>query len=376
MSDILTSKRLLRLTLACAALLGAHLSTPSAQAQQGYPPPPGGGNPMCVRLEAQLAMIDRGGGTDPARAEQIRRYEEAASRQQAELDRIIYQARQMGCESSGFFSMFSNQPAQCTPLNHQIQQMRGNLDQVIGGLERLRVGTPGSSDRSSQRRSVLLALAQNNCGPQYAAAARSAGPGDGGGGFFDNIFGNNHPGYGGEDMQIAPPESGAPSGTFRTVCVRSCDGYYFPISFATVPSRFGDDERACKNQCPAAEAQLYTYRNPGEDMNHAVSLSGAPYSSSANAFRYRQSYNPSCSCKAAGQTWSDALKAIDDKGNQGDIIVTEERAKRMAQPPATKASNRKPATPAAGTTDAATPSTAGGANQIRSVGPTFLPKQQ
>ena len=69
-------------------------------------------------------------------------------------------------------------------------------------------------------------------------------------------------------------------------------------------------------------------------MNQAVSINGQPYSSSPNAFRYRQEFNPTCACKAAGQTWSDALKAIDDKGSveQGDIIVTEERAKKMSQP--------------------------------------------
>ena len=119
--------------------------------------------------------------------------------------------------------------------------------------------------------------------------------------------------------------------------MRSCDGAYFPISFATVPGRFPDDEKTCKALCPAAEANLYAYRNPGEDMNQAVSISGQPYSSSPNAFRFRQEFNPSCSCKAAGQTWSDALKSIDDKAaaeQQGDIIVTEESAKKMSRAPA------------------------------------------
>src|SRR6201996_2011538 len=121
------------------------------------------GNPMCPRLEAQLASIDRGSTGDPARDDQLRRYQDAASRQQGELDRVTAQAKRMGCDSSGFFSLFSGQSAQCGPVNNQIQQMRGNLEQITSSLERLRVGTPGSSDRDSQRRSVLLALAQNNC---------------------------------------------------------------------------------------------------------------------------------------------------------------------------------------------------------------------
>jgi len=269
-------------------------------------------------------------------------------------------------------------------VNNQIQQMRANLDQITTSLERLRGGGLGGSERENQRRSVLLALAQNNCGPQYANAVQQ-GPGN----FLSNLFGNNNP-------STPPLDVGPPSGTYRTVCVRSCDGAYFPISFATVPGRFPDDEKTCKALCPAAEANLYAYRNPGEDMNQAMSISGQPYSSSPNAFRFRQEFNPSCACKAAGQTWSDALKAIDDKAaaeQQGDIIVTEESAKKMSRAPVKQA----PGPAKKGTTTATTapdptptpapspaPSSAAAATSgaspdksdnkpIRSVGPTFIP---
>jgi Protein of unknown function (DUF2865) len=331
---------------------------------------------MCQRLEGQLAMIDRG-GSDPAKADQIRRYEEAQGKQQAELERVTSQAKRMGCDSTGFFSLFSGQSAQCGPVNNQIQQMRANLDQITSSVQQLRGG--GNSERDSQRRSVLLALAQNGCGPQYAAAARAAQPS----GFFDNLFGGGNNGALPPDAG-GPPDAITPSGTYRTVCVRSCDGFYFPISFATVPSRFADDERTCKNLCPAADANLFTYRNPGEDMNQAVSVSGQPYTSTPNAFHYRQEFNPTCSCKAQGQSWADALKNIDDKTSaeqQGDIIVTEDRAKKMSQPlPATRAAAQKKATsspadaPASPTPDQ-TPADGAGTsgNKIRSVGPTFIP---
>ena len=364
--------------LACAALLGVFMLRVDAWAQMSpaAPPPQGAPvNPMCPRLEAQLAALDRGGGTgDPARDEQIRRYQEAAAKQQSELDRVTFQAKRMGCDSSGFFSLFSGQSAQCGPVNNQIQQMRANLEQITTSLERLRGGF--GADRENQRRSILLALAQSNCGPQYANAVR--GPGN----FLDNLFGNNN--------NPMPPgaDLGPQSGTFRTVCVRTCDGAYFPISFATMPARFPDDERTCKALCPAAEATLFTYRNPGEDINQAVSINGQPYASSPNAFRYRQEFNPSCACKAAGQTWSDALKSIDDRAaaeQQGDIIVTEESAKKMSRVPTKPA----PAAAKKGTTAAvpdaapapdAPPSPAAPApgtpsenKPIRSVGPTFIP---
>jgi hypothetical protein len=378
--------------LTCAVLLGiAAPAAPSfAQMNPGAAPPPpqqqgAQTNPICIRLEGQLATIDRGAGTgDPAKDEQIRRYQEAQSKQQGELDRVTLQAKRMGCESSGFFSLFNGQSAQCSPVNNQIQQMRANLEQITTSLERLRSGGIGGADRENQRRSVLMALAQNNCGPQYAAAAR--GPGN----FIDSLFGNNNP-----SSSLPPPSAdlGAPSGTFRTVCVRTCDGAYFPVSFATVQARFQDDERTCKQLCPAAEATLFAYRNPGEDINQAVSIGGQPYSSLPNAFKFRTEFNASCSCKAAGQTWSEALKSVDDKAaveQQGDIIVTEESARRMQQraqpknPPAPTAKKggapgttaAAPATTAPAPAPADTTATAADKDKIRTVGPTFIPPKQ
>ena len=329
--------------LACVALLGILAPGADALAQmspnapppppqaQAAPPPPS--NPVCVRLEAQLAMIDRGGTGDPARDDQIRRYQDAANKQQAELERVTAQARRMGCNSSGFFSLFSGQSSQCGPVNTQIEQMRSNLDQITNSLERLRGG--GGYDRESQRRSVLTALAQNSCGQQYVNALNNSNSSSGPGNFFSNLFGNNNPApVPNPGEAVGPIDNGGQSGTYRTVCVRSCDGFYFPISFATVPARFPDDEKTCKALCPAAEAVLYTHRNPGEDMNSAVSISGQPYTALPTAFKFRSEFNPSCSCKAAGQTWADALKSADDKATaeqQGDIIVTEESAKKMQQ---------------------------------------------
>ncbi|WP_407165040.1 DUF2865 domain-containing protein [Bradyrhizobium sp. ORS 111] len=375
--------RFSRWLLTCAVLAGIALPASDAFAQVN-PGPPGPApqqaqaNPMCARLEGQLATIDHGGGSgDPAREEQIRRYQDAATRQQGELDRVTAQARRMGCDSSGFFSLFNNNSAQCGPVNNQIQQMRANLDQMTANLERLRSGGLGGADRENQRRSVLTALAQNNCGPQYAAAA-ARGPGN----FLENLFGGG--GNASPDPEIPPPgpEYGAQSGTYRTVCVRTCDGAYFPISFATVQARFADDERVCKAQCPAAEASLFAYRNPGEDINQAVSISGQPYTSLPNAFKYRTEFNPSCSCKAAGQSWAEALKGIDDRASveqQGDIVVTEESARKMqlrAQQQATK-SGKKGAPAAAqqqpAAADATAPAAPSSDGQIRTVGPTFIP---
>ena len=221
----------------------------------GAPNPAPSSNPICVRLESQLTALTQG-SADPVRAEQIKRTEDAIAKQQADLDRTVAQAHKAGCAGQGFFAFFSALSPQCGPITSQIQQMRGNLDRMISDLEQLKNGNTG---QEGQRRALIGQLAQNNCGAQYTAAANSWG---GPQGFFDALFGGG--------TIVNPGGDGAPSGTYHTVCVRACDGYYFPISYSTVPSRFSDDARACQRLCPAAEAELYSFRNPGEDMEQAV----------------------------------------------------------------------------------------------------------
>jgi hypothetical protein len=271
-------------------------------------------NPVCRGLEAQLASLDRGGGD---RGDQQRRYEDAVNRQQFELDRLNSQARKLECGGSGLFSIFQNSPPQCATLTRQIEQTRESVDRARADLQR----SGGNLDAGEQRRSLLFALGNNNCGPQYRNASLSAGGGQGRT-FLDNLFGNN--GGGGFSS-----DGGS---TFRTICVRTCDGFYYPISFATNSSRFRDDEQACQRSCPASPVTLYTYRNPGEDVAQAVSLNGQTYSELPNAFRYRQQFDATCSCRAQGQSWADALKQINDNVEQGDVIVTEKSSKQMAVP--------------------------------------------
>jgi hypothetical protein len=323
MIERLTARLLRRLVPGALALAG--MLAP-AEAQPGPGAAAGGPrNPVCVRLEAQLATVDRG-TVDPARAEQIRRLEEGVNRQQTELDRLNAQSRRSGCESRGIFSLFSAQPAQCGPLTGQIAQARANLDRTIVDLQRLQ---SNSADVEGQRRVILAALGQSECGPQYRQFVNRGGSPGGGGGFFDNLFGGLGPGI--VNPTINPD---APQGnTYRTLCVRTCDGYYFPISYSTVQGKFAEDEKICQAMCPAAEAVLYTHRNPGEDVSQAVSTTGRNYTELPTAFAYRRAFTPTCSCKAVGQTWADALRHLEDQTvERGDIVVNEERARLLSLP--------------------------------------------
>lgn len=336
----MNASRPIGLALAClVALFGAASAQPVPPGSIPGSPPPGvrapqpvfpntptaQGNPICVRLETALRQLDVPTGGDP---DVLRRYDESINRQRVEVDQAIMQGRRLGCDSRGGFFLFGSlqRPPQCDQLNARIVQMRNNVDRMVAEVERLRGSDTG---RDPQRRQLVAALAQNNCGPQYRAAAAPQQP-QRPRGLFESLFGGP---LREEASPDADPLQMPQSGAFRTVCVRTCDGFFFPISYATTQAKFAEDEQACRRLCPAAETELYYHRNPGEEIEQAVSTLGAPYMSLPTAFKYRQAIDPACACRGPGQTWSEALTGRRDATLQpGDIVVTEERARQLSQP--------------------------------------------
>jgi hypothetical protein len=356
-----------------------------AQQQPPQPPqqPQAQQNPYCSRLETQLQAFDRG-SNDATRGEQLRKFEETATNQQSELDRQELAAQRAGCERNSFFVLLSGQQAQCGPINKKIQQMRDNLERIQADMERMR-GDP-APEREGQRRAILVALAQNNCGQQYQQQV-AATPPPRSGGLFESLFGPKSVFVPGGDA----PGMSAPSGTYRTICVRTCDGFYYPVSYATNPARFAEDEKVCRQSCPAAEVQLFSHRNPGEDINQAVSVnSQQPYTALPNAFRYRTSFDQSCSCRRPGETWAQALKNMEDTTvEQGDIVVNDQRARQLSQPrvdaqgkpikieprvaPRPDPKAAQTAAPAPASAPAEEPSKPDPNRTVRAVGPVFIP---
>jgi len=332
--------------------------------------PPGAGalaqsdNPACRRLEGQLTSLDRG-NSDPGRAGQIRQAEDALNRQQFEVDKLVARARQMGCGNIGFFSIFSNPPRACGPLNRRIEQQRDALDRMQIQLEHLQGGT---AERAARRQSLLIALADNGCGQQYRQAARAGQQG----GFFDRLFGPGN---------IFTTPQGEIGGTYRTLCVRTCDGYYFPVSFETTPDHFRQDELTCQRMCPAADTQLYTYHNPGEEVSQAVSLNGRLYTELPTAFQYRKQISPACGCRRPGESWAEALQETggDQTLAPGDVVITDRNATRVVvQPganPGTKpAADAKAKTSKSDAAAQASDDADKAKRKVRNIGPTFLPK--
>lgn len=248
--------------LALAIGAAAILATPATSQQ------------VCLQLESQLAALERQ-DNQAAYQSVLAQYQRA----QASYDAAYRAADQAGCIPRLFRLQV---PAGC-------QATRAQLDSQLSELTRLQqqLQSFNPNQNAAARNNLLRALAANDCGAQYAPYANQAG---GGGRLLDRLFGLPQNGAG----PLVPLVV-----TYRTICVRDCDGYYFPISFSTTPAQFEADQRTCQAQCPGAT--LYYYENPGAPVETAVSINGQPYSQLPNAFAFREYYNPDCGCQPATQ---------------------------------------------------------------------------
>jgi hypothetical protein len=145
--------------------------------------------------------------------------------------------------------------------------------------------------------------------------------------------------FGGMFMLEPPP----PPATYATVCVRLCDGFYWPISFAASKGSFGRDDKVCQSSCNMP-TRLFIYRNPGGSAEQMTDLRGQPYSRLPTAFQYRASYSDSCKCRA--HPWEQeakdlhrmyALQQAVRKGNTrvlAELQTLEKQVQKTSTPPA------------------------------------------
>ena len=293
-------------------------------------------NSDCERLRRAIA--------DSTRSGQGAQYQAAAERQRAEINRTVAYADQIGCNNKKFLFFGSDPPAQCGQIQAQIGRMRTNL----GDLQSRAGGGPGGRGET---------IARYN-----AQCANQPSPG-----IVDALFGQPKSGEveeqplspdgsltGGPDEKSAAPTGEARAGG-KAVCVRSCDGAFFPVSYSASSNRLDSLAEMCRALCPNTEVTLYTYPVTGE-IEQAVSINGARYLDSPTALRFRHAFDSSCSCRRRGQTWASALapaEALLGKEDKSDIIVTPEKAAELSRPKAdvkldAKAKSSKSAKGAAG----------------------------
>ncbi len=282
-------------------------------------------SPVCGQIRAELAQLGNTAGAAPNRD---------STRLRAELGRIRLAIQQNDCNRSGFLG-FNAPPAVCAPLRAQASQYEAQIRQIEGG----------GAVNNPRRAQLVAALDRYGClGPpqQPQRGVIYATPGEPS--LFERLFGDERPvdRRGADGMPIDP--DGEPRerlGGRMAVCVRTCDGFYFPVNFEGIGAR---DEygQVCQSLCPAAETQVF-FMPLGAEIDRAATRDGRPYMSLAAAKKFQQARDPACFCKQPGQTWSSAMKGIEDlvETRKGDIVVTEEQALAMSRPKGAQTTDRK-----------------------------------
>ena len=85
-------------------------------------------------------------------------------------------------------------------------------------------------------------------------------------------------------------------GAYRTVCVRLCDGYNWPISFATARSSIERDAKQCERSCESP-AKLYASENQGSQLADMKDEGGRYYHELTTALLYQSIYDAACKCR-------------------------------------------------------------------------------
>ncbi len=239
---------------------------------------------ICVQLEQRLAQESQKG---TGGREAIPRIENDLRNVQRTLRTAETQLERADCYEQFLFTRTLRRTRQCIDLSRQVESTR----QQIADLNAQRQQLLGSVDRSYQD-DIIRELARNGCGAAYQQEANRRG----GTNPFSSLWQDDEDsGSRGQGNSFGA----LPFATYRTLCVRLCDGYYFPISFSTLPNHFARDSDACQSKC-AAPSELYYHQNPGGGVEQMISAkSQQPYSSLKSAFKYRKEYVQGCSCKQA-----------------------------------------------------------------------------
>jgi Protein of unknown function (DUF2865) len=270
-------------------------NNPSQWTPPPGPPPPGQSGPaqapqpgaqsysaksnICIQLEQRLVQEGQRGNQSrdlmPMVETEINQVEQQARAAQQQLDRS-------DCYEFFLFTKNLRSTRKCKELASAADQTKRRLADLDVQRQQLQ-----SSSGRSYADDIVRELQRNNCPGNYSQqASRREG---GNGSIWQEEGGAGGGGLGSYNS--------VPYATYRTLCVRQCDGYYFPISFSTLPNHFERDAELCQSKC-AAPVDLYYYQNPGGAVDQMLGYrTNEPYKSMKSAFRYRKEFVAGCSCK-------------------------------------------------------------------------------
>ena len=107
----------------------------------------------------------------------------------------------------------------------------------------------------------------------------------------------------------------------RSVCVRLCDGFHFPVGNLPSDRDRPAHEAQCASLCPGAPTRLFVMAPGSEKIEEAVSRDGKPYTALPVAFRHTQTRDATCGCGPRKDAGIAALLE-DITLRRGDSVMT------------------------------------------------------
>lgn len=290
---------------------------------------------------------------------EMRRYSGAIARQNLEIRRVRYDMRRLRCDGS-IIEYRPDGGSDCRELSTALARMESNKRMLVDKRDALRA--TGAADNPMRQR-LLAALEANGCNaeaPRETETEASVAPSDA----------LTRPVETGRDFADSDRfQAFTGRGNLRTLCVRTCDGAFFPISSSTSPLNFRRDAQICEQMCPQTETELYYHSMRTEESADMVSAeTGRPYRMLPTAFAYlnRPSGEKSecgCDLSAYYRRMQERGSASAAPGSDKAIVAigrtAEANAAVKAKPPAAAVPQERAYDPQAAA--------------VRKVGPTFLP---
>lgn len=237
----------------------------------------------CNTLKAQLAKASKVSTNSKA----IKRYSNAIKQQTKMIAKVKGDLKRYKCSSD-------KNTSACKKLTDAQKRMQTNLNQ----LDKKRSGLSSSGSKVKIAK-IKEKLSASNCFENNSVinvnGERQTSKEENGVKILGKTGGQRS-----KSKVVTLPNFSKARGNYRTMCVRTCDGFFFPISSNTSSQSFERDELACKLMCPGTQTNLFFHRSNVEESQDMVSYRGQiPYTDQEYAFIYRTkapSSSQACSC--------------------------------------------------------------------------------
>lgn len=265
-----TGLRALLLLALAAFIFAIDVETAHAQANQ------------CSRLQSALNQFDRSN-----EFRQLANNTQAARQLQRDVQNAESRYIRDGCNDDARAGRVLTR--ECQLVGRDVLRLRDEFAKANQAM------TTGNAV-AQQREAILQEMSRFGCGTGSSATFTQERQT-----IFDRIFGSTTENdfTNGDFVDGGDPWGRQGYNTVRTVCVRLSDGYFWPISYATLSDYVSNDAMTCQQMCPNTAVDLYFYDNPGQEPEQMRNMSGSPYTALPTAFAYRNAFDKSASCHAA-----------------------------------------------------------------------------